>query len=45
MATKKIEEIKTHPAFASLFPINDRLLHEIEKDMRDGNYDFSNQLF
>jgi ParB-like chromosome segregation protein Spo0J len=39
--TKKPEEIQTHPTFESLFPINGKLLHEIEKDMRNGNYDFS----
>jgi hypothetical protein len=41
MATKKIEEIGTHPTFVSLFPINGKLLTEIEQDMRNGNYDFS----
>jgi ParB-like chromosome segregation protein Spo0J len=41
MATKKIEEIKTHATFESLFAINDELLAKIEQDMRDGRYDFS----
>ncbi len=41
MATKKIEEIKTHATFESLFTINDELLAKIEQDMRDENYDES----
>jgi hypothetical protein len=41
MATKKIEEIKTHATFESLFTINDELLAKIEQNMRDENYDFS----
>ena len=41
MDTKKPEEIKTHPTFESLFPINPQVLAKIEQDMRDGSYDFS----
>jgi hypothetical protein len=41
MATKKIEEIKTHATFESLFTINDELLAKIEQNMRDENYDES----
>jgi hypothetical protein len=41
MATKKIEEIKTHPTFESLFTINDELLAKIEQNIRDENYDES----
>jgi hypothetical protein len=37
----KIEEIKTHPTFESLFPINPTVLAKIEQDMRDGRYDRS----
>ncbi|MBI5247880.1 MAG: hypothetical protein HY912_00160 [Desulfomonile tiedjei] len=41
MATKKIEEIKTHPLFEGLFTINDELLAKIEQDMRDDRYDIT----
>ena len=41
MATKKIEEIQTHPLFEGLFTINDELLAKIEQNMRDDNYDES----
>jgi ParB-like chromosome segregation protein Spo0J len=41
MATKKIEEIKTHATFESLFTINDELLAKIEQDMRDDRYDIT----
>jgi hypothetical protein len=41
MEKKKIEEIKTHPTFESLFPINPAVLEKIEQDMRDGRYDVS----
>jgi ParB-like chromosome segregation protein Spo0J len=41
MDTKETEEIKTHPAFEALFPINPALLEKIQQDMRDGSYDFS----
>ena len=41
MEKKKIEEIKTHPTFESLFPINPTVLAKIEQDMRDGRYDVS----
>ena len=41
MATKKIEEIKTHATFESLFTTNDELLAKIEQNMRDDNYDDS----
>jgi ParB-like chromosome segregation protein Spo0J len=41
MATRKIEEIKTHPLFEGLFTINDELLAKIEQNMRDDNYDES----
>ena len=36
MDMKKPEEIKTHPTFESLFPINPAVLAKIEQDMRDG---------
>jgi ParB family chromosome partitioning protein len=35
------KEIKTHPQFENLFPINDKVLEEIEKDMRAGTFDVS----
>ncbi|AFM26084.1 hypothetical protein [Desulfomonile tiedjei] len=41
MATKKIEDIKTHPLFEGLFTINDDLLARIEQNMREENYDDS----
>ena len=41
MNMKNPEEIKTHPTFESLFPINAKLLEKIEQDMRDGSYDIS----
>jgi hypothetical protein len=41
MDMKKPEEIKTHPTFESLFPINPTVLAKIEQDMRDGTYDHS----
>jgi ParB-like chromosome segregation protein Spo0J len=41
MATKKIEEIQTHPLFQGLFTINKDLLAKIEQNMRDDNYDES----
>ena len=41
MATKKIEEIKTHPLFEGLFTINDDLLARIEQNMREEKYDES----
>ena len=37
----KVEEIKTHPTFESLFTINGELLAKIEQNMRDENYDDS----
>ena len=39
MATKKIEEIKTHPLFEGIFTINTELLAKIEQNMRDDHYD------
>jgi hypothetical protein len=44
MATKKIEQIKTHATFESLFTINDELLAKIEQNMRDENYDDSQHI-
>jgi hypothetical protein len=44
MATKKIEEIKTHPLFEGIFSINDELLAKIEQNMRDENYDDSQHI-
>lgn len=41
MEMKRVVEIKTHELFENLFPIQDHVLSQIEKDMRDGNYDFS----
>ncbi len=41
METKKIQQIKTHPTFEALFPINAELLAKIEQDMCEGRYDFS----
>jgi hypothetical protein len=41
MATRKIEEIKTHSLFQGLFTINGDLLAKIEQNMRDENYDDS----
>jgi hypothetical protein len=41
MATRKIEDIKTHPLFEGLFTINDKLLARIEHSMREENYDDS----
>jgi hypothetical protein len=41
MATKQIEEIKTHPLFEGIFTINDELLAKIEQNMLDDNYDES----
>ncbi len=37
MKTRRPNEIKTHPTFELLFPINPALLEKIEQDMRDGN--------
>lgn len=37
----KIEKIKTHATFESLFPINQKVLEKIQQDMRDGRYDGS----
>jgi hypothetical protein len=39
--TKRIEEIKTHPTFESLFPINPVVLEKIQQDMVEGRYDLS----
>ncbi len=41
MKTRRPNEIKTHPTFESLFPINPALLEKIEQDMRQGTYDLS----
>ena len=41
MKTRRPNEIKTHPTFESLFPINPALLEKIEQDMRQGTYDVS----
>ena len=41
MNTINPKEIKTHPTFSELFPINSVLLKRIEQDMRDKIYDFS----
>lgn len=35
------KEIKTHPTFEKLFPINEALLRTIEEDMRYNNFDLS----
>ncbi len=41
MEMKKVTEIQTHELFENLFPIDAHVLKQIEDDMRDGNYDFS----
>jgi len=41
METMNPKEIKTHPTFESLFPINREVLARIEKDLRNGYYDDS----
>lgn len=39
MECKKVEQIKTHPTFESLFPINPGLFEKIEQDIREDRYD------
>jgi hypothetical protein len=41
MAGINPKEIKTHPFFQELFPIQTELLKKIETDMREGTYDLS----
>lgn len=41
MDMQKVSEIQTHELFENLFPIDAHVLKQIEDDMRDGNYDFS----
>ena len=44
MQSTRIEAIKTHPTFESLFPVNPAVLAKIEQDMRKGSYDFSQSI-
>jgi hypothetical protein len=41
MATKKTEEIQSHPLFDGLFNISGELLAKIEQNIRDENHDDS----